>query len=628
MKDNPLLGAIDAFAMCIISALQAVGLGTDADAEQVRASISIGGGEHGDMNSSIAFRIAHKIGRPPHEVAAEIVGAAKARAPIFRIEELDGYINAWLDVPSFSKDVIETALALAKDYGRSEIGGGEKVIVEFPSVNPNKPWHVGHLRNALLGDAISNILALCSYSVERIDYIDDLGLQMAEILWGIGKIGAEPDKKYDAWLGEAYVKINKMLDERGKEEVKTLLKKMEDPKSKEASDARKVAERCVRAQYETAYNYGISHDLLIWESDIVSAGLLEKAFKIGLEKGAVEKLESGEYAGCIVASLKGSKYKELKELKGDKKILIRSNGVATYTAKDIAFHMWKFGMLEDPFKYSIFISEQPNGKALYSTGKEGKAMNFGGAQRSINIIGSAQKYPQLVLKAVLEGMGYAGAANNLVHLSYGEVGIEGSALISGRRGEWIGTERNYTADDLLEEVKSKALGIINASNKIDANLQEEVAAKVALGAIKFEFLRIAPEKKITFSWQRALDFESNSGPYCMYMYARAMRILEKAEKAELGHAEYKSIGSGIEFELIKLIGKMPSIVEKAAKELRPDMIAGYAIELSTVFSKFYETMPVLKAGAARGARLAITAAFAIAISNSLRLLGIETVEKM
>ncbi|MEM4072177.1 MAG: arginine--tRNA ligase [Candidatus Micrarchaeaceae archaeon] len=628
MQNDPLQEVNEAFVACIESALHAANLDTGINAEHIRASISMHGGEHGDMSSSIAFRIANAIKMPPNRVAAEIVAAAKPAAPISRIEDLDGYINAWLDIETFSKSVIETALALSKDYGISYSGKGKSVIVEFPSVNPNKSWHVGHLRNALLGDAISNILTLCSYSVKRIDYIDDLGLQMAEIIWGLEKTGAHPEKKYDVWLGEIYVKINKMLDDKGKDEVNAILEKMEDIKSREAGEARAIAEKCVRAQYETAYNYGIYHDLLVWESDIVNVGLLGKAFKKALDKGAVEKVESGENAGCIVADLKATRYKELKDLKGDKKVLIRSNGVATYTAKDIAFHMWKFGLLEDEFSYSVFIDTQPNGKALYTTSKDGKPMHFGGAQKSINIIGSAQKYPQLVLKAVLEGMGYSDAANNLVHLSYGEVGIEGSALISGRKGEWIGTERNYTADDLLSETKRKALEIIRSSNKIDEKVHDEVAAKIALGAIKFEFLRIDPEKRMVFSWQKALDFESNSGPYCMYMYARAMRILEKAEKNEIGNANYGGITNGIDFELIKLIGKMPSIVEKAARELRPDVIAEYAIELSTLFSKFYETMPVLKAGADRGARLAIVAAFAITISNALKLLGIETAEKM
>ncbi|MGC8586769.1 MAG: arginine--tRNA ligase [Candidatus Micrarchaeia archaeon] len=630
MNSNPMLHAKEVFASSIMEAMRSLGIA--ADSAQVYQSIVMQDGSKGDMSSSIAFRIAHMENIPPHQVAEKIVGVASPVQPIEKIEEFNGYINAWLDVASFSKEVIDAVLALKEGYGSSDSGKGEKVIVEFPSVNPNKSWHVGHLRNALLGDTIANLAVAHGSSVERIDYIDDLGLQMAEILWGHINMKGEPDKKYDLWLGERYVEINKMIKDQGKDaEVGELLKKMEALDTREAKEARSIAERCVAAQYETAYSYGIYHDLMIWESDIVRARLLEQAMEKVISSGAARKESSGKYAGCTVVDLSAEWLPaELKGMASDAKVLIRSNGTATYLAKDIAFHMWKLGMLKDSFSYSL-VGKQPNGKALITTSAEGsEKVHFGGASVAINVIGSAQSYPQMVLRSIFSLL--SNEQKKIVHLSYGEVAVEGSATISGRKGAWMGKDRNYTADDLLKEATAHANSIIRANERLSKGISEddikEISLSVALSAIKFEFLRVSPEKKIFFTWERALNFEGNSGPYCMYMHARASRILEKAGAFDASSVDYSLLSRGAEFELVKAIADLPERASKSFAELRPNIITDYAIELSSKFSKFYEGVPVLKGGGAKSARLAIVYAARFALANALALLGIRATERM
>ncbi len=554
---------------------------------------------------------------------------------IAKFSETGGYINASINAPEYAKTVLSAVNERKEFYGWNNSGKGKKVIVESPSVNPNKPWHIGHLRNALLGDVISNVLAASSYNVEREDYIDDLGLQVAESLWGIMHLSNESQGKYDQWLGEQYVLVNKKMveDKNIAEQVNALIHKMEDHNSKEAKAAREISEKCVKAQYDTSSNYCISHDVLIWESDIVREKLLEKALAAADKKGILDKPKDGKYAGCVTINLEKVKElsKDFDNPEEDTKVLVRSNGTATYVAKDFAFHMWKLGLLEDTFKYKIFIDKQANGKELYTTSIEGISAIFGHADKVINIIGAQQRYPQLILKAMFKLMGHNDVSESITHLSYGAVEVQGGSL-SGREGSWMGSEgRSYTADSLLGEVRKKALEIVEKSEKIaDKSKSDEISSAVALGAIKFEFLRIAPEKQVTFSWEKALNFESNSAPYCMYTYARSRRILEKAghTSTELKDSDYKQMTEGADFELAKLLGEAPDVVEKACSECRPNVITDYLLELSALFGRFYEKMPVIKGGEAKNLRLALVSATMQTTKNMLLLLGIGTVESM
>lgn len=629
MPSNPSTVARDQFILVIKDSVKA-SFGIELKEDELKSTISRPRNEIGDICTSIAFKLSKDFKKNPREIAQRIAQEAKSTKLILLISELNGYVNAAFDRIAYSKLVLESVANEKEKYGSSSIGNKEKVIVEFPSVNPNKPWHVGHVRNAVLGDAISNVLEFASYDVEREDYIDDLGLQMAESLWGLKNLPTKPDKKYDQWLGEQYVEVNKKLETEGiKDEINQMLKKLEDLDSEESKLVREMAEKCILAQRETASAYKIYHDVMIWESDILRAKLLDKALHLATLKGILDKPTEGKYGGSTVVKLsKIAKHeKELAGNEDEAKVIVRSNGAATYIAKDFAFHLWKFGLIDSGFKYSTFIQKQENGKTLYSTSQNGESKQFGDVKRAINIIDASQKYEQQVMRAMFALIGHPEVSSNIVHLAYGRVTVAGSGL-STRKGTWMGEGKNYTGDDLLKEAKDAAYKIVSQSERItDKSSFDSISNSIALAAIKFEFLKFALESEIVFSWEKALNFEGDSGPYCLYTYARATRVLEKGEYN--GKIEgLEGIGRSEDYELIKHIGEFCNLVEKTSSECRPNIVTDYIIELSSLFSKFYEKMPIITGGENKQARLAITHSARQTMGNALRLLGIEPIEKM
>lgn len=584
----------------------------------------------GDLSCSASFGIAKSAKKKPSEVAESILSKLSKPAAIREIRVENGFINFSMDRKVFSSDAVRHAMA--GDYSMPARKG--KIIIEFPSVNPAHPWHVGHLRNALLGDCISRLHKALGYDVEREDYIDDLGLQCAQAVWGtinIDKIDVEQGKqrKADHSIGEVYVAVNRLLDQKPEvaEQVGRVLQLMDQEGTYEAKIAHELAESCVRAQYETAFAFGICHDAMVWESDILRGRLLDRALAMLDKHGLAKRPSTGKYAGCVVVELADLKDlpRELQGLREEAKVLVRSNGTPNYIAKDIAFHMWKLGMLENSFRFSKFIDKQPDGKPLYSTGSEGTVMDFGNANHVINTIDTKQSFEQAVVRVILDHVSDPGHGRTLQHLAYGVVELEGGS-IAGRKGTWIG----YTADDLLNEARSRAASLIKGGTKIPDKERDGVATKVGLGAIKFEFLKISPEKKIVFSWDRALNFEGDSGPYSQYMYARAVRLMEDSGARDYGGFDAGCLVGDTEFALVKSLSMAQQVAEKARAELRPNVLTDYCNELSSCFSKFYDLVPILKAKDDREklARLALVRAFANTISYSLSLLGIPTLNRM
>ncbi len=617
---------VSSLKKAMASAYPEAGLSDD----ELMLSITVPQGQEWDLSSSIAFRLAKKLGANPAEIAGKLSGLMPAGNYVASVEATNGYLNARLDERKYTSLVLARIRDEGGAYGTSAMGEGRKVIVESPSANPAHPWHVGTLRNALLGNVVSNLFEACSYEAEREDYIDDLGLQVATALWGWINMGDKPDKKFDQWLGELYVRVNREMGQRPevKKQVEALNKEMEDGVSQQARAGREMAERCVMAHQQTAFDYGIYRDVMIWESDIVRSHLLSKALDIS--SGILEKPSDGKYAGAVVIKLDRITpfAGELAGSREDAKVIVRSNGTATYIGKDFAFHAWKFGLIDAGFKYRKFM-DQPNGKPIYSTAPEGSPMQFGNVERAINVIGGEQAYEQQIMRVMFSLIGHEEITRGLFHLAYGRVNIEGEKL-SARSGNWLGDGRNYTADDLLAEATKRAMEIAQKSEKItDRQNLEHISRAVALSAIKFEYLKIATEKDITFSWQNALNFEGNSGPYVLYTYARAMRILGKsASAAAMSDSDVSQITRGQDFQLVKLMGMAQDTVEKACTELRPSVVTDYLLGLSSLFSKFYETMPVVKGGDAKNVRLEVVRSFTAVASNMLSLLGIATVSEM
>jgi arginyl-tRNA synthetase len=526
-----------------------------------------------------------------------------------RAEELNNYINLFFNYKNIFVEMLKESLEEKEEKKK-----GKRVIVEYPSVNPNKPWHVGHLRNALIGDVISRIFIRKGYDVQRINYIDDLGLQVAINLFSFLKTKELPNKKFDVWAGEEYVKAYEQYEksEEAKKEVEEIMKKMEEGNNEISLKAREFAKKCLLAQYQTSFNYSIFHNLLVWESDIAKAKILEKALELGKEKGIFIE-GSGSNKGCLVAKVLGKE-----------KVLVRSNGVATYFAKDVAFHLWKFGIIENVFNYEEFL-KQPNGEVLYSTSQNGSKMDFGNAEISINIVGAEQKEEQEAVREVVKSFK---KDCELVHVAYEEVRLK-EERFSGRKGTWIG----YTADELLEEAVKKAYEQIKEKFEMSEEEKQKVAKVIGVGGVKFEILRAAPNKKFVFSWERAINFEGDSFAYVCYSYARAVRIIEKYMQEEgedilrLNFKDYEP--NEQEKNLVKNILLLEKAEEEAFKNFKPNLICEQILKTASTFASFYEKNPVLKAkDEEKNFRIALVFLYSKRIKEMLSVLGIDVVERM
>lgn len=585
-----------------------------ADESSVLPTVEMG--KMGDISCKFAFVLAKEKKENPAKLANEIAGKIKKSGNFEKVESTGPYINFYFSSQAFSK-ILGGILSEKEKYG-SGPGKEGKVLIEFPSVNPNKPWHIGHLRNAILGDSVARIMGFDGHSVERMDYIDDLGLQVAQSLWGVLNLGNLPDGKYDNWLGGQYVMVSKKFEEEPSvaEDVRGILKKMEEGSNEIARKGRELAEECVKAQYQTSFDFGIYHDVLVFESDI-----MHTVFQEGVEylqkSDAVVHESEGKNKGCWVVKL--TEDFGFGKMENPDKVLIRSDGTAVYTGKDVIFHLWKFGKLKKKFSYKEFI-DQPNEVTAYMTSSDGKQMDFGGAAQAINVIGVEQKYPQKVIVEVFKRLGFDKEAENLHHLSYEHVGLP-EAKFSGRKGTWVG----FTADNLLSEARER----VKEKIKLDVpdEEKERISLQVGAGAIKFTFLKTSSEKKITFKWDEALSLEGDSGPYAQYAYVRTLGILGKAsDEPDVSKSEFNDS----EKKLIKTLAQLSDVVSRCSRERAPHHLTQYVLDVAGQFSVFYANSPVIAEEDAelRKTRLAITLATSHVLKNSLNLLGLECPERM
>lgn len=566
----------------------------------------------GDLSSTLCLELAKGMGRSPQEIAQELVGRMRCRGLLERIEAVRGYLNFFVHLPSFADLTLTEIEKAGERYGRGEEGKGKKVIIEHTSVNPTKPLHIGHGRNAVLGDTVARILRERGYTVEVHNYIDDLGRQMAETLVALSEIKEKPKGKFDHILGRLYVELHHLLEDHPELEkkVEEVLRELERG-GKLSERARRIAERCVKANLLTTDRLGVSYDLLVWESDLVRSGILQEVLE-RLKRTPYLVRGEGEKAGTWVLRLPGE----------EEKVLIRSDGTAVYTARDIAYQLWKFGLTERTLKFR-FHSERRDGTKTYTTCKGGRVMRrFGHAEMVINVVGAEQKFPQRVVSSALKAMGFHREAENSHHLAYEHVRLPGNRF-SGRKGTWIG----FTVDEVLEEAISRAKELVK-DRSVSEPLRRRIPEGVAVGAVRFSLLNTSPEKEIVFKWEEALNFDRNSGPAVQYSYARACSILRKAGKRKIKPVCVFELRE--EKELLKLLAQYPGTVRQAGEKYQPSLLTRYAADLSLSFNKFYEVAPVLEASTEelRHSRLRLVRATKVVLENTMRLLGIPVLERM
>lgn len=616
--------------------------------------------EMGDVSFRVGFQLAKSAGKSPPEIAAEIVRIIRSDRSFDQqfVSEVEANSRGFLNFRFNSGRLFTSTLneSLKPDFGAIDLGKGRSVLVEHTSVNPNKALHVGHLRNLALGDATARILAFTNHSVGVLNYVDDSGLQVADVIVGILYLGHSADApegaKFDHYAGdEIYVDVNKKYesDPSLKEKQKFVLRAIEAHDAQVFPLASAITDKILKEQLNTCWRFNAFYDLLVFESDIIASRLWEEVFQTMKSKGIAKLETEGKLAGCWIVSIKGEK-------EGEDKVLVRSDGTATYVAKDIPFAALKTGLVPDRFRYRKFADE-PNGKELWRTNafgmdeKKNSPVKWG-SDESITAIGSEQSRLQRVIVSILEQLSEKDFSDKYIHLAYSLVSLTtqtvaalsgkntnenrgpddqpmgGSVRMSGRKGLYI------NADDVIDTVKRTAMEETKKRNPeiSDENWYENVSEKLALSAIRFALLKQDLDKTITFDLNESLKLIGETGPYMLYTYARAMSILSKVSKDSHNHSDIRGalLSTESEIDLLTIISKYDIAVEKSVKMLAPKWIAHYSFELCESFNRFYEKNRVLQVADPdlRSARVRLVESFAAVLKSALNLLGIEVLPKI
>ncbi len=617
--------------------------------------------EFGDFSTAVCLSQAKVQKRAPMQIAEEVAAELRTRKLPYISDILvtpPGYLNFKIDHARYVKSVIDRVHKEGADFGRSNVGRGKRVLVEHTNVNPNKAMHIGHVRNSIIGDSVVRALGKLNYDVQACNYIDDTGVQVADVVVAMlyvdapvydgsgdfGKIWAKWDQSqsFDYWCWDVYSRVTQAFDadealKARRAEVMHLIEAQDNPVS---DFAKQVATKIVEAHLATVARLNVFYDLLNWESDIFRRGFWKKAFTSLKDAGGIVYETEGPNAGCWVVKMgKGLHRDENGVVRSEDKVLVRSNGTVVYTGKDIAYQMWKFGVLGQDFVYKLW-GKQANGEDLWTTAPDGKPVDrFGRADRVVNVIDVRQSYLQQVVYDCLRKLGYRKEAKNSIHLDYevvvlsnaaaAELGVEvdaeepGTQAMSGRKG--LGVK----ADDLIDTMVKRL------SEKVH---EEKNAHILAAAAIRYFMSRFSTGKMITFDFEEALRTTGDTGVYCEYAHARACSILAKAGLERFDGVEVPDHVTIPEENLVKKIAEFASVLRKAGQELSPAPLAHYAFELATVFTDFYETpdpdaekqTPFIKIEdpVLRNYRLALVNVFRQTMANVLDSLGIIPLERI
>jgi arginyl-tRNA synthetase len=646
----------------------------------------------GDLATPVAFDLAKRLRKAPRAIASEVAAAAElpGGARQARVEG-GGYVN-------FLLDRARVAAGLLADPEPSPRREG-KVIVEHTNINPNKAAHIGHLRNALLGDVLVRALRFLGHEVEVQNYLDDTGVQVADVVAGLLHIagvssereirnviataalpGGKPNSKgfgYLCW--DLYAEIGRTYKARPEtEQWRTrVLHAIEEGKNETAAIAAAVAEAISSAHLATMGRIGIAYDLLPRESDILRRNFWGRAFERLKSAGAVVLETEGNHAGCWVLRL--SESEEFAGLEEPDKILVRSNGTVTYTAKDIAYQLWKFGLLGVDFDYERFEPSWDSGavaadeipeavrrhvvwRTAHGAGQPG-APPFGRAARVINVIDVRQSYTQKVVKEGLRVLGFEREAEASAHFSYEIVALSPRAArqlserfgeeyrltpedeqkpyveMSGRKG--LGVK----ADDLVELLLDRSRVEVAARREKDdaagsRSSAEQDARSIAVGALRYFLLKYGRNKVIAFDFDEAVSFEGDTGPYLQYSLVRAGNIFKKLEErgipsevsaqALLGKSGAKAEWEDDLWALLLDAASTAEVAGRAVATLEPSTLARHAFSLAQSFNQFYHRHPIAQEPDEflRNRRLAVARIFAREMTRLLDLLGIPEPGRM
>jgi len=591
----------------------------------------------GDVSSNISFLLAKSLKKSPKEIAI-LMSEKYQKSQNILVSKVEphstGYLNFFADWEKLNQLILSESNL--DEFGSIDLGDGSQIVVEHTSVNPNKALHIGHIRNIVLGDTVARVLKKSNYKVNVLNYVDDSGLQVADIIVGFKYLGFDQQsptgKKFDHYCGDdVYVKTTEKYEQDPNfEEIrKNTLKELEDGTSETAKFADMITRRVLENQLETCWNLGVYYDCLNFESQIIRSGLWGKIFEKLKEMDLVEFENDGKNTGCWI--IRGENNEE-------DKVIVRSNGTATYIAKDIPYAAWKLGLIEDPFSYKKYEKTQPGSRILWQTtltASNEPKQNFTG-DKVITVIDSRQARLQKIITGLMSK--FKSTDDAYVHLGYESVTLSSDtaqtlglntdgkqAQMSGRKGLYVNADSVYDLlkNKTIEETKKRH------SEMSDSEI-EQIAHYVSVGTLRYEMIKQDLDKMITFDLTKSLSLEGDTAPYIQYTHARASRIIEKSGKTPSIDVEFSLLSDTSELSLIKIIGLFEIYVLDAAKNLSPKVIARYCHDLAVAFNSFYEHVKVLELGDEKleDSRLCLVHSFKITLEKALELLGITAPDKM
>jgi arginyl-tRNA synthetase len=608
----------------------------------------------GELAVPVAFQLAKQVKRAPKQIAAELAADLAGMPGVESLEVAgNGYLNIRLD-----RGVYGFAVLSGRD-AVSAAGSGEKIIVEHTNINPNKAAHIGHLRNAILGDTFVRMLRSAGRNVEVQNYIDNTGVQVADVVVGfhyLEKVGIDGVRgliaagRFDYHCWDLYARISSYYKDNPdalKWRAETL-HAIEAGEGAQAELGLTVADAIVQAHLTTMLRLGIRYDVLPRESEILHLKFWATAFELLRERKAIYFENEGKNKGCWV--MPATAFSESATEEDDSKVIVRSNGTVTYVGKDIAYQLWKFGLLGKDFFYRK-LTEYPDGQPLYVTTDHDsgeKTPSFGKGRRVYNVIDSRQSYLQDVVEAGLRALGFNEQAENSVHFSYEmvaltpatcvELGIDLSdddkrrsyVEVSGRKG--LGVK----ADDLIDTLVAKALEEVDSRHpEADVEERRRVATQIAVGALRYFMLKFTRTSVIAFDFAEALSFEGETGPYVQYAAVRARNILRKLEERGGTLPDFRTVlneeamkrqlRSEDFWQLLLAASRADVAIERAVSSGEPSHVARYAFQLAQAFNTFYHDYPVLaeEDPEKRTFLLWMTWYFGTQLNRTLQVLGIE-----
>jgi len=632
----------------------------------------------GDLGTPVAFELARRLRKAPRVIAQEIATALGPIPGIIKVEAApNGYLNVFLDRPAFLLARLGVVGTLPPAPLRSD-----KTIVEHTAINPNKAAHIGHLRNSALGDTLVRALRFRGTPVEVQNYIDDTGVQVADVVVGfrefaqIDLAGARhlaATTRFDYYCWDLYARVTEWYDgdqERLKIRAATL-HDIEHGVEPTASLAAFIADTVVRAHLKTMARLNIDYQLLTWEGDILRLKFWARAFDVLKQTGAVFLQNEGRLAGCWVMKIDDETVADgdaatepaVDEAEDREKVIVRSNGTVTYVGKDMAYQFWKSGLLGHDFHYRPFATRM-NGDTLWATTSDvslavAEHPAFGAAAATYNVIDVRQAYLQKLLKQALSAIGHQAEADRLTHFSYEMVALSHATArelgfapppdsdeakrpfveVSGRKG--LGVK----ADDLIDRVIAKALAEVDRrqGDLPDAE-RRRIAEDIAIAAVRYFLIKYSRTKVIAFDIDEALSFEGESGPYLQYAVVRANNIFQKLHDrhgidaaalfAPLPSAPPDFInGHDGDHELWALVleaARLDEVVEQVVRTLEFAVLAKYGFGLAQMFNAFYHRAQILneERDDVRRWRAAAVAYFRLQLTRMLDLMGVAVPPRM